>query len=271
MTMHIHDLNGCAPVPLAHYLKALGILRLVAEQVDPEARGWWEGERFRLMSKLDKAELEVFFLERYTPTPLVAPWNGGTGFYPKDKKAGKAVRGILAKKSHRFLNYQEAIKSAQKLISSRVEPPDKKDKPDFLRICLRDWRGGQREAMAAAVVLGSDDVPGYPSLFGTGFNDGRLDFTSNFMGRLLELFPSEGHTSLTAIELLKDALCKNSAPHFGSRPAGRQCLPAVPAQREDHTFGNVPQEGQRGPDRLPLCQARNGSDGPVAANRFPGW
>jgi len=35
--MHIHDLNGCAPVPLAHYLKALGILRLVAEQADPGA------------------------------------------------------------------------------------------------------------------------------------------------------------------------------------------------------------------------------------------
>ncbi len=28
-------LSGCAPVPLAHYLKALGVLRLVAEQADP--------------------------------------------------------------------------------------------------------------------------------------------------------------------------------------------------------------------------------------------
>lgn len=36
--IHIHKLDGCAPTPLAHYLKALGILRLVAEQADPNAR-----------------------------------------------------------------------------------------------------------------------------------------------------------------------------------------------------------------------------------------
>lgn len=40
--MRLHRLDGCAPTPLAHYLKALGVLRLVAEQLDPQARGWWE-------------------------------------------------------------------------------------------------------------------------------------------------------------------------------------------------------------------------------------
>jgi hypothetical protein len=34
-------LHGCTPEPLMSYLKALGILRLVAEQADPEARGAW--------------------------------------------------------------------------------------------------------------------------------------------------------------------------------------------------------------------------------------
>ena len=46
--IHVHELDGCAPTPLAHYLKALGILRLVAEQADEHARGWWEGNHFRL-------------------------------------------------------------------------------------------------------------------------------------------------------------------------------------------------------------------------------
>lgn len=58
--MNIHELNGCAPTPLAHYLKALGILRLVAEQADPEARGWWEGERFRLATYFSREDLESF-------------------------------------------------------------------------------------------------------------------------------------------------------------------------------------------------------------------
>ena len=36
MTIHLHHLFGCAPTPLAHYLKAIGILRLVAQQADAE-------------------------------------------------------------------------------------------------------------------------------------------------------------------------------------------------------------------------------------------
>ena len=60
--IHVHTLDGCAPAPLAHYLKALGILRLLAEQVDSDARGWWEGDHFRLAMRLDRGELERFFL-----------------------------------------------------------------------------------------------------------------------------------------------------------------------------------------------------------------
>lgn len=77
---HEIPLNGCAPTPLAHYLKALGILRLVAEQKDEDAAGRWEGERFVLRSTLDQAALERFFLEEYRPTPAVTPWNGRGGF-----------------------------------------------------------------------------------------------------------------------------------------------------------------------------------------------
>src|SRR5215210_359758 len=80
MPLHIHHLTGCAPAPLAHYLKALGILRLVAEQKDPTARGWWKDEAFHLATTLDRAELEHFFLHEYQPTPMISPWNKGAGF-----------------------------------------------------------------------------------------------------------------------------------------------------------------------------------------------
>src|SRR5690606_31319426 len=86
------NLKGCAPTPLAHYLKALGVLRLVAEQVDSTALGWWKDDSFWLRSKLDEAGLQEFFLRQYRPTPLVAPWNGGSGFNPKDNQdAMKAI------------------------------------------------------------------------------------------------------------------------------------------------------------------------------------
>jgi CRISPR-associated protein Csx17 len=48
--MHEIELAGCRPEPLMSYLKALGILRLVSEQKDPEARGWWECDVFCLRS-----------------------------------------------------------------------------------------------------------------------------------------------------------------------------------------------------------------------------
>ena len=37
-------LPGCTPEPLMAYLKALGILRLVREQKDSNARCWWEND-----------------------------------------------------------------------------------------------------------------------------------------------------------------------------------------------------------------------------------
>lgn len=223
--MNIHDLNGCAPVPLAHYLKALGILRLVAEQADPTARGWWEGDRFRLATILDKTELEKFFIEKYEPTPLVAPWNGGTGFYPKDKKAKKAINCITSHKSTRFNSYRQAISHAIHAVGKRKEAPEKKEKEQFLIECFRDWRGPHRQAMAAAVVLANDGKPGYPALLGTGFNDGRLDFTSNFMGRLLRLLPETKAIPHATAELLQEAFWRSPMQGMDNKGAIGQFMP----------------------------------------------
>ncbi|MEO2088572.1 MAG: hypothetical protein ABGY75_03620 [Gemmataceae bacterium] len=42
-------LEGCTPEPLMGYLKALGVLRLLSEQLpDAAVRGWWEAGTFCL-------------------------------------------------------------------------------------------------------------------------------------------------------------------------------------------------------------------------------
>lgn len=93
--IHVHRLDGCAPTPLAHYLKALGVLRLVAEQADHDARAWWEGDSFRLATRLNHDELGSFFLRDYEPTPLISPWNKGAGFYsPTDPAITPKIRRI---------------------------------------------------------------------------------------------------------------------------------------------------------------------------------
>src|SRR5882724_6584663 len=76
MTIYEHVLDGCAPVPLAGYLKALGTLRLVAEQIDPNAKGFWRDERFVLRTQVTENELLAFFVERYQPSAIISPWNG---------------------------------------------------------------------------------------------------------------------------------------------------------------------------------------------------
>src|SRR5918912_3232777 len=70
-------LRGCAPEPLIHYLKALGVLRLVAEQLDPDVRGAWQSDAFVISTGKTGEEILNFFLHDYRPTPIVAPWNGG--------------------------------------------------------------------------------------------------------------------------------------------------------------------------------------------------
>ncbi|MBA3708742.1 MAG: type I-U CRISPR-associated protein Csx17, partial [Planctomycetes bacterium] len=111
MTTHVHHLRGCAPAPLAHYLKALGILRLVSEQADPTARLWWQDEHACLATTLDESELLAFFAESYQPTPMVAPWNGGSGFYPKDNHSG--LDAVVRSRHKRFSEFQAAIASAR--------------------------------------------------------------------------------------------------------------------------------------------------------------
>ena len=57
-------LHGCTPEPLMSYLKALGILRLVAEQADCEVRGAWRGGVFVVSSGFDEDALIQIFSRR---------------------------------------------------------------------------------------------------------------------------------------------------------------------------------------------------------------
>jgi CRISPR-associated protein Csx17 len=80
MTIYEHVLDGCAPMPLAGYLKALGVFRLVAEQADPGAQGFWRNERFVLRTVLSEEDLVGFLAGTYEPSPIISPWNGRAGF-----------------------------------------------------------------------------------------------------------------------------------------------------------------------------------------------
>ncbi len=204
-------LDGCTPTPLANYLKALGVLRLLSVR-DPQARGFWRGDRFVLRTALDRAGIERFFLCDYEPTPIMAPWNGGSGFYEKDNKA--ALKVIRKTQNQRFKNYQSCIDVAdQALIGFDLSASPKGRDKTLLLARIRSQLPDDALCWFDASVLLSGDSPAYPPLLGTGGNDGRLDFTNNFMQRLTDVLPSEQRETHSASKhWLATALFAETAP-----------------------------------------------------------
>jgi CRISPR-associated protein Csx17 len=202
----VHRLDGCRPEPLGSYLKGLGVLRLVGEQADPGATAWWQGEGMVLSTALGPEELEDFFLDDYCPTPLVAPWNGGSGFSPKDKEALQAVGLLMGTSTERFAPYRTALVAAQAIAQRATSKGWSKE--DVIEMCRGELPDASVAWVDAAIVLTSGK-PRFPPLLGSGGNDGRLDFSANFMHRLA------------------DVLGLRTGRHAPSRPDSRRWLVAA--------------------------------------------
>lgn len=223
-THHTITLSGCTPTPLASYLKALGIFRVISLQYpEGKARACWNRNAFSLTSSLDADALLEFFATRYEPTPLVAPWNGGSGFFPKDNT--KALKEIEASKAPRLTTYRETISAAFSALQSLkiAEKPDNAEKQQLLLRCRNTFSETALEWLDSAFVL-TEGGAKYPPLLGTGGNDGRLEFTNNFMQRLTEVFEMDAEgTPATekALLLLGAALFDTPTPGLANKPFGQ--------------------------------------------------
>lgn len=211
-------LTGCAPQPLASYLKALAVFRLVSTQVDSGAVGRWTDEGFELRSSLDRDGLIAFFTDAYAPTPILAPWNGGSGFYPKDSKVG--LDSIRTSKSNRFALYRKGITAAEAVMQEvgsekgAVKSDEDARRTKILRLCRNQLPDECVEWFDAAIAISSDGSRAFAPVLGTGGNEGRLDYTNNFMENvagLLGEIPMKGNSR----ELLGNAL-------FGTPTKGLQ-------------------------------------------------
>lgn len=242
--MHTLPLPGCTPTPLAAYLKALGLFRILSQQrPDSTPRTRWEGNTFVLTSTLDHGALRDFLLHHYAPSPLVAPWNGGSGFM--DGNDEPTISAIAQSSAERFEAYRGAIesaygamnglglpsiakeiraaqedrktakklkdKAAEKIHDERVKSAKaafQETKASLFLRCRNTFSESGLEWLDAACVLTGEGAK-YPPLLGTGGNDGNLDFTYNFMQRLCELFDLAGPAAPPTSEaaaLLENAL-----------------------------------------------------------------
>jgi CRISPR-associated protein Csx17 len=218
--MHTVSFPGCTATPFGGYLKALGVLRLISDQADSEARGWWAGETFTMESSLDEERIATFFLERYKPTPILAPWNGGSGFYPKDNKDG--IVAVANSSDPRFGGYRESIaicREMEEVVAGKGEDEDER-RTAILRHCRNRLPDDAVEWLDAAVGIASDGSRSFAPVLGTGGNEGRLDYTNNFMSRIAALL-IEPAPALPVGELLANALFGRRTTALQSGAAGQ--------------------------------------------------
>lgn len=208
-TSHDLELPGCTPEPLMAYLKALGILRLVSEQADPDARGWWRNDTFWLRTTLDRDGLVRFFLEEYKPTPIVVPWtgsdffgvnaDGNAGPFAKTPTATTIIEAFLASNTVRLARYREAIKAAltamnevgvskKEDIDSQKGKAAKQRKAAFFAHLRRSLDDTVVQWIDAAGIC-SEDLR-FSALLGSGGgSDGNTHFSDNFMQNLWDALP----------------------------------------------------------------------------------
>jgi CRISPR-associated protein Csx17 len=236
-TTHRHVLSGCSPTPLAHYLKALAVLRLVCEQADPRARGFWRRDDFVLDTALSRDELIAFFLCEYEPTPIVSPWNGGSGF--KLKKPKSELTAVTESDHVRLAAYRQTITKAFKLMKQlgfeNKVPKSRKD--EYLNACRSTFPDVALPWLDAAFVL-TGDGPKYPPVLGTGGNDGRLDFSLNFLQRIAQLFDFDtGKPTHQADSWLEVALLGEADSHLEVKASIGQFFPgAAGGNNQDSSF-----------------------------------
>lgn len=223
-------LSGCAPVPLAHYLKALGILRLVAEQADERATAHWIGNQFVLKSRFaqeHEPNLAEFFRRDYRPTPIVVPWSGGDFFAVNREKPAKSfgktptsacvIEAILSTNASRLDDYRRALlvtfaamDKAGVMKKKDIEGsggPQRRMKAEMLRSLRSSLPDGALAWLDAAAVIEPEAVAFNTLLGGGGGSDGNSHFSDNFMQCLwmvLPEFDTQREKSMKAIG--KDAV-----------------------------------------------------------------
>lgn len=229
-------LVGLRDTPLGSYLGAVGLLSVLGRQADPDATLRWAGDTPVLGTSID--DVPTWLAAEYRPSVVLSPWNHGSGYGPKDTNQRAYLDELLAMPTERMRSWREVHSVAAPLAErSRVEAWDKQR-------LVRELRNRVPEELLgwidAAVVLTRTDLK-FPPLLGSGGNDGRLDFSSNFHQRLLDVLPAAGRTP--SIRWASDLL--NGAPDRSSR---RLSVSSTPSRRGAAT---APPRARRSRSRTP--------------------
>lgn len=224
-------LTGCTTRPLANYLKALGVFRIVVEQgLDPDARARFGQRGMILRTTASYDQLRSFLAEDYQPVPAFSPWNSGAGFVGKGGKEN--IERILKTSAERFAPMRRSIEQihrVQKQTGANQQFfKDSTNKAKFYQRLRNIAPPTLLQWLDAVASAHPDGELSYPALLGTGGNDGRLEFSRKYLERVVTLFvddvPEHRQNAWLDHALLRDAvgpeLEKEAIGQFAPSDAG---------------------------------------------------
>ena len=221
-----HVLPGLRPEPLASYLAGLGLIRVLGEQADPAATAVWTGEGLVISTAV--TDLAGWLAGEYVPTPVLSPWNNGSGFGLKDKEPKRTLETLRTHPSPRLARLRAAIPVAEEVSQKAraagwlADGGKGRVVQEFRNTCpdeLLPW-------IDASVVLAGEDVM-FPPLLGTGGNDGRLDFSTNFHQRLLEVLDNSAAGQASSLAWAGDLLAGTQTQPLADAAVGQFDLAAA--------------------------------------------
>lgn len=205
-------LDGCRATPLAGYLKALGLVRVAARQFDPAVRARWDGETLVVQTERAEDELVDWLLDGYAPTPVVSPWNGGSGFFPRDNT--RALDAIMASSDSRLAPFRATVMTARATLDAlgvAAKPEDRGTKLAIVRELQARLPDDALDWLEVAVVLRGANSVSYPPLLGSGGNDGRFDVSNNYAQAVVTVLGDDRSRERSAT-LLRAALRRAAVP-----------------------------------------------------------
>jgi CRISPR-associated protein Csx17 len=189
LTITRHLLPGLRPEPLASYLAGVGLIRVLGEQTDRDATAAWTADGLTITTHVQ--DLAQWLTDEYKPMPVLSPWNGGSGFGSKDKEPLRRLDSIRANSTARLADLRAAIAVAEKVVRKAREAGWITEagiaNKAAVVLELRNQCPDELLPWIDASIVLADDETFFPPILGTGGNDGRLEFSTNFHQQLIDL------------------------------------------------------------------------------------
>ncbi|MBO0802478.1 MAG: type I-U CRISPR-associated protein Csx17 [Nocardiopsaceae bacterium] len=224
-TPTLHLSPGLGAEPLASYLASLGLVRVLGEQADPAVTATWTPDGVAITTAVP--DIAVWLADEYIPTPVVSPWNGGSGFGAKDKEPIRRFDRIRKHPSPRLNSLRNAIGIATAVVATAREREwitDSGVMKASKSAVVQEFRNKCPEELlpwidAAIVLTGADAF--FPPILGTGGNDGHLDFSTNFHEQLLEVVAATDKERDRSLAAARDLLFDTQVGQLTKVPIGQ--------------------------------------------------